>query len=382
MRPHALMAFLLLAASAPALAADGPRARLRELGIAVGQYTPGRWNAITDVAGVKVGQVTRVEGDDVRTGVTAVWPRDDVWHHKVFAASFVLNGNGEMTGLAWVKEAGWLETPIVLTDTLSVGRASDAVVSWMERRYPQMGHAEDVVLPVVAECDDGFLNDQRGRHVREQDVLQALDSAKSGPVAEGAVGAGTGMVCYRFKGGIGTASRVLPKEAGGFTVGVLVNCNMGVRTDLRIDGVPVGREIKGWMPLDKVGEGSIVMVVATDAPLLPHELERLAKRAALGLARTGSTARHSSGDLMLAFSTAADLPAESPTATTTVTMVANSAITPLFEATVESAEEAVDNALTAATTTVGRGGDTAYALPLDELVTVMRRYGHDAHLPR
>ncbi|HEY9856735.1 MAG TPA: P1 family peptidase, partial [Stenomitos sp.] len=327
----AVAALALVTLSTSAIAAEAPRMRLRELGIALGQYPTGRWNAITDVAGVKVGQVTLNRGSGklvpgkgpVRTGVTAIVPRDDVWHKKVYANGFVLNGNGEMTGLSWINEAGWLETPIVLTDTLSVGKVSDAVVSWMIKRVPDMGIKDDVVLPVVAECDDSFLNDQQGRHVQASDVIQAIEGAKSGPVAEGAVGAGTGMVSYRFKGGIGTASRVLPKEAGGYTVGVLVNCNMGARTDLRIDGVPVGREISDLMPVRKPGEGSIIAVVATDAPVLPDQLQRLAKRAALGLARTGSTARHSSGDFMLAFSTAAEVPHYPQERTTTVTALSN-----------------------------------------------------------
>lgn len=374
---------LLLTFALPVAAAEPPRARLRELGVTIGTYPTGRWNAITDVAGVKVGHTTIVKGQGklvpgqgpVRTGVTAIVPRDDVWSQKVFASTFVLNGNGEMTASGWVRESGWLETPIVLVDTLSVGRAMDAVVSWMARKHPEMGRGDDVVLPMVAECDDQFLNDQRGRHVTEASVLSALDGAKSGPVPEGSVGAGTGMVSYRFKGGIGTASRVLPKDEGGYTVGVLVNANMGAREDLRVDGVPVGREITGWMPKYQPSEGSIIVVVATDAPLLPHQLERVAKRAAMGLARTGTTARHGSGDFVVAFSTAAVLP-HSPTALTMpLTMLHASELNPLFAATVEAAEEAVLNALTGATTTVGRDGNTAYALPLGELKAVMKKYG-------
>lgn len=377
----AVLALLSLATAA--IAAEPPRMRLRELGVELGQYPTGRWNAITDVAGVKVGQVTLNRGSGklvpgegpVRTGVTAILPRDDVWTRKVFAGGFVLNGNGETTGLSWIHEAGWLETPILLTDTLSVGKVSDAVVTWMARRYPAMGVSDDVVLPVVAECDDSFLNDQRGRHVRTEDVLSAIEGAKSGPVAEGSVGAGTGMVSYRFKGGIGTASRVLPKGDGGYTVGVLVNCNMGARSDLRIDGVPVGREITDLMPVRKPGEGSIIVVVATDAPLLPHQLQRLARRAALGLARTGSTARHSSGDFMLAFSTAAVVPHDPDERTMALEALNNTHISPLFEATVECTEEAIGNALTMATTTEGRDGNKVFALPLDRLKTVMRKYG-------
>lgn len=311
----------------------------------------------------------------VRTGVTAIVPRDDVWNRKVFAGGFVLNGNGEMSAMHWVREAGWLETPILLTGTLSVGRTMDAMVGWMGKKYPAMGIDDDVVLPMVGECDDSFLNDQRGRHIQEKDVYAALDGAKTGPVPEGAVGAGTGMVSYRFKGGIGSASRVLPKAAGGYTVGVLVNCNMGAREDLRIDGVPVGREITDLMPKRKPSEGSIIMVIATDAPLLPHQLERIAKRGALGLARTGTTARHSSGDFMLAFSTATVVPHYPEALTMKLEAVNNTQITPLFEATVEAAEEAVVNALVAAVTSEGRDGHVAYELPHERLRAVMKKYG-------
>jgi D-aminopeptidase len=349
----------------------------------VGVLPPGRWNAITDVPGVKVGHVTLRSGEGklvpgkgpVRTGVTAIVPRDDVWRHKVFAGGVVLNGNGQMTALDWVKETGWLETPIVLTDTLSVGRASDAVVSWSARNNPAMGIDDDVVLPCVAECDDSFLNDQRGRHVREAHVIAALDGARSGPVAEGAVGAGTGMIAYRFKGGIGTASRVLPKDQGGWTVGVLVNANLGWREHLRIDGVPVGEHIKDLMPQRKPSEGSIIMIVATDAPLLPDQLERVARRTTLGLARTGTVAAQSSGDFALAFSTAHDVPHYPEARTFPVTALSNAHISPIFAATVEATEEAVGNALTMATTTVGRDGNTAHAIPLDRLKALMKAHG-------
>lgn len=367
----------------PAAARPAGRARLRELGITIGVLPPGRLNAITDVPGVKVGHVTLVSGDGklvpgqgpVRTGVTAIVPRDDVWNHKVFAGGVVLNGNGQATALDWIREAGWLETPIVLTNTLSVGRVSDAVVTWMARKNPDMGIGDDVVLPCVAECDDSFLNDQRGRHVREPHVLAAIDGARPGPVAEGAVGAGTGMIAYRFKGGIGTASRVLPKEQGGWTVGVLVNANLGWREHLRIDGVPVGEHLKDLMPARKPSEGSIIMVVATDAPLLPNQLERLARRTALGLGRTGTVAAHSSGDFAIAFSTATDVPHYPEAKTMALTALNTSHISPLFAATVEATEEAIGNALTMATTTTGRDGNTAHALPLDRLMALMKAHG-------
>lgn len=380
--PKRLIACLLLLTALPVSAAEPPRARLRDVGVTIGTMAPGPHNAITDVPGVKVGQVTLRRGDGklvkgrgpVRTGVTAIVPRDDVWNKKCFAASFTLNGNGEVTGTDWIAEAGWLETPIVLTDTLSVGKVSDAVVTWMAKHHPNMGDGDDVVLPVVAECDDSFLNDQQGRHVSTADVMQAIEGASGGPVAEGAVGAGTGMVAYRFKGGIGTASRKLSGAEGGWTVGVLVNCNMGAREDLRLDGVPVGREITDLMPRYKPSEGSIIVVVATDAPGLPHQLERIAKRAAMGLARTGSTARQSSGDFMLAFSTGTVVPHQPDALTMPVNALNNDSINPLFQATIEATEEAIGNALTMATTTVGRDGNTAYALPLDRLKAVMKKY--------
>jgi D-aminopeptidase len=380
---------LALLLTSPAVAAEPARHRLRELGIVIGQYPPGKFNAITDVPGVKVGQVTLKSGSGklvkgkgpVRTGVTAIVPRDDVWESKCFASTFALNGNGEMTGTHWINEAGWLETPILLTDTLSVGRVSDAVVTWMAREHPDMGDGDDVVLPVVAECDDSFLNDQQGRHVSTADVIRAIDTASSGPVAEGAVGAGTGMNCYRFKGGIGTASRKLAAKDGGWTVGVLVNCNMGNREDLRLDGVPIGREITDLMPRYKPSDGSIIVIVATDAPVLPHQLNRLAKRAAMGLARTGTTARQSSGDFMLAFSTGTVVPHQPDALTMPLTALNNDAINPLFGATVEATEEAIGNALAMAETTVGRDGNTSYAMPLDRVQAIMKKYGRLQAIP-
>ncbi|MEB3186596.1 MAG: P1 family peptidase [bacterium] len=357
------------------------RARLRDLGIRIGRGTPGRFNAITDVPGVKVGHVTLVAGDGplvpgqgpVRTGVTAIVPREDVWRNKCFAAGHVFNGNGEVTGLHWVNESGHLETPILLTDTLSVGRVADSVVSWMCRQYPDMGRLSDTVLPVVAECDDQFLNDQQGRHVGPEHVFAAIDGATSGPVAEGCVGAGTGMVAYRFKSGIGTASRVLPVKTGGYTVGVLVNANMAPRPELRIAGVPVGELITDLMPQLKPSEGSIIMVVATDAPLLPHQLARVAKRAIMGLSRTGSTGRNSSGDFVLAFSTA-NTWTENEDATQSVQAAHGDVLDGVFDSAVEATEEAIGNALTAATTTRGWDGHTVHALPLDRLKSLVRKY--------
>jgi D-aminopeptidase len=352
------------------------RQRARELGIVVGRYQPGPLNAITDVAGVKVGQVTLIRGEGplkpgegpVRTGVTVVVPRDDVWHKKVPAGAFVLNGTGEMTGLAWVAESGFLEYPIALTNTLNVPLVANGVMSWMIRRYPQIGITDDTLTPVVAECDDSRLNDSQGRHVSEADVAKALDEAAGGPVAEGTVGAGTGMVSYGFKGGIGTSSRRLPAEDGGYTVGVLVNANHGRREELMVAGVPVGKAYgAGEQASLAGGEGSIIVIIATDAPLDARQLGRLAKRAALGLARTGSTARHGSGDFMLAFSTGNTIPHYPKDQTFAMTHLADTHANPLFTATVEATEEAILNALTMATTVVGRDGRRVDAISLSRL---------------
>ncbi len=399
---------------------EEPRRRARELGITVGRYQPGPNNAITDVAGVKVGQVTVVRGDGalkpgegpVRTGVTVVIPRDDVWHKKVPAGSFVLNGTGEMTGLAWVAESGFLEYPVALTNTLNVPRVANGVMSWMIKRYPGIGISDDTLTPVVAECDDSRLNDSQGRHVSETDVLAALDGAAGGPVAEGSVGAGTGMVSYGFKGGIGTSSRRLPDEEGGYTVGVLVNANHGRREELVVAGVPVGKlyeregaplgsarpgrltdspasadvthvipriadpaptqpnRLTGILP-ESDHEGSIIIIIATDAPVDARQLGRLAKRAALGLARTGSTARHGSGDFMLAFSTGNTVPHYPKDRTFSMTHLADTHLNPLLSATVEATEEAVLNALTMATTMVGRDGRRVEAISLSKLRTLL-----------
>ena len=363
---------------------EEPRLRARALGIVVGSYTPGPLNAITDVAGVTVGQTTLISGagplkpglGPIRTGVTVVIPRDDVWHKKVPAGSFVLNGTGEMTGLAWISESGFLEYPIALTNTLNVPRVANGVMNWMIARYPEIGITDDTLTPVVAECDDGRLNDIQGRHVSEADVVQALDSASAGVVQEGSVGAGTGMVSYGFKGGIGTSSRRLPETEGNYTIGVLVNANHGRRPELAMDGVPVGRLYEAIPPVTQVlspgqSEGSIIVIVATDAPLDSRQLTRLAKRAALGLARTGSTARHGSGDFMLAFSTANVIPHYPKDRTYTLTQLADTHMNPLITATVEATEEAVLNALTMATTVVGRDGHRVEAISLTRLRTIL-----------
>ncbi|NOT24382.1 MAG: P1 family peptidase [Nitrospiraceae bacterium] len=392
-RTSVLVLTMLCVAVAPDFrshAGDGqePRQRVRDLGIAIGSYPTGPLNAITDVVGVKVGHATLISGEGalkpsqgpVRTGVTVIVPREDVWHKKVPAGAFVLNGTGEMTGLAWVAESGFLEYPIALTNTLNVPRVANGVMSWMIKQYPEIGITDDTLTPVVAECDDGRLNDIQGRHVSEQDVMSALDNASSGPVKEGTVGAGTGMVSYGFKGGIGTASRKLSDKEGSYTVGVLVNANHGRRPELVVSGVPVGKlyeppqQVSGTLSPGQ-SEGSIIVVIATDAPLDGRQLTRLAKRAALGLARAGSTARHGSGDFMLAFSTANVIPHYPKEPTYDLTHLSDTHLNPLITATVEATEEAILNALTMATTVVGRDGYRAEAISLARLHTIFDRYG-------
>ena len=378
-----LLTILVFSAHQGALAQDpdGTRARARDLGIVIGRYEPGPQNAITDVAGVKVGHITLVHGEGkltpgkgpVRTGVTVIIPRDDVWHNKVPAGAFVLNGTGEMTGLAWVAESGFLEYPIALTNTLNVPRVANGVMTWMIRNYPGIGITDDTLTPVVAECDDSRLNDSQGRHVSEDNVVAALDGASSGPVMEGGVGAGTGMISYGFKGGIGTSSRRLSDQEGGHTVGVLVNANHGRREELMINGVPVGKRYDADGLAVSGSEGSIIIVIATDAPLDARQLGRLAKRAALGLARTGSTARHGSGDFMLAFSTGNTIPHYPETRTFSMTRMADTHLNSLFTATVEATEEAIVNALTMASTMIGRDDHRVEAISLSKLTALLHR---------
>ena len=376
----------------PVMAAAQKPERGRDLGIPF-EGTPGSLDAITDVAGVEVGHRTLVAGNGkrvvgkgpVRTGVTAVFPRGRGATDPVFAGWFTMNGNGEMTGTTWVEESGFLWGPVMITNTHSVGVVRDAVIEWAVRD----GRIQDDAwsLPVVAETWDGGLNDINGFHVTKQDAWAAMDSARGGPVAEGNVGGGTGMVCNRFKGGIGTASRRLEAKDGGYTVGVLVQCNYGARAPLRIAGVPVGREIADLMPCRepcgsarsareaRLAEdvGSIIIVVATDAPLLPHQLKRIARRAALGVGRLGGLASNSSGDIFIAFSTA-NPRASRDSGLATVSMVANDRITPLFEATVQATEEAIVNAMLAAQTMVGADDLKVYALPHDRLREVLKKY--------
>ncbi len=367
--------------------------RARDLGVPF-EGRPGPLNAITDVKGVEVGHTTLIAGSGklvvgqgpVRTGVTAILPRGKSPASQVFAGWFSLNGNGEMTGTTWVEESGFLEGPVMITNTHSVGVVRDAVIKWRVHLAPPDETGYWWSLPVVAETYDGYLNDVNGFHVTPQDAFHALDSARSGPVAEGNAGGGTGMICYEFKGGIGTASRQLRAAEGGYTVGVLVQCNCGAREQLRIAGVPVGQEItsdKVWGKLTSNTDeekGSIIIVVATDAPLLPHQLKRLARRASLGLARTGSTSGNGSGDIFIAFSTANPGAAKSP-GLAQVQMVANDDMDPIFSATVQATEEAIVNALVAAETMTGADDHKAIALPHDRLRELLKKYNRLATQP-
>lgn len=376
--------------------------RTRDLGVTIGRGQPGPDNAITDVPGVRVGHTTIIEGDGplvvghgpIRTGVTVVVPRDsDRQDEPVFAGCHRLNGNGEMTGLEWVRESGMLTSPVAITNTHSVGVVRDALVAaGIDRAGVQHVNWS---LPVVGETYDGLLSDMNGFHVRPEHLRSAFDAASAGPVAEGGVGGGTGMVCHEFKGGIGTASRVLSRDRGGHTVGVLVQANYGKRAWLRVDGVPVGAEITtaevpspydheaaNGPAMPPPGSGSIIVVVATDAPLLPHQCERVAQRAGLGIARAGGTGGHTSGDLFIAFATGNRLPVAPGDSITDlaydVRAVGDGVIDAIFDGVIEATEEAIINALVAAQTMVGRDGITARALPHDRLLEIMARYGRPA----
>jgi D-aminopeptidase len=353
------------------------RARLRDLGITLGVIPAGTHNAITDVPGVRVGHCT-VSHDTprvARTGVTVIFPRDEsIWFDHAFAGFHVLNGNGDFTGTHWIEESGLLTTPIAITNTHQVGLVRDTLVAYSTEQHG----VHEWVMPLVAETYDGWLNDINAFHITSEHVYQAIADAHSGPIAEGCVGGGTGMICYDFKGGIGTASRLVDTPSGGFTVGVLVQANHGDRHLFRVDGVPVGRELSFEvvpLPWDEPQQsGSIIAILATDAPLVPGQCRRLAQRATIGLARTGCVGHNGSGDLFLAFSTANHVsPRQSQPFD--VTMLPYPHMNPLFDGVAEAVEEAVTNALTAAETTTGFNGRTAQALPLDDLVKVMKKYG-------
>ena len=379
---------LLVASLIPqARAADAAsRPRARDLGVPF-DGTPGPLNAITDVAGVLVGHTTLISGSGklvlgkgpVRTGVTAILPRGlDSIQRFSFAGWFAENGNGEMTGTTWVEEGGFLEGPVMITNTHSVGVVRDAVIAWRVAHGPEDNTGAWWSLPVVAETWDGWLNDINGFHVKPEHVFQALEHAHAGAVEEGNVGGGTGMICNGYKGGIGTASRRLTPKDGGYTIGVLVQCNYGRRANLRVAGIPVGQEIFGedpyaFVPSEAAETGSIIVVVATDAPLLPHQLKRVARRVTLGLGRTGSTAGNGSGDIFIAFSTANPEASVSPHLVT-LQMVPNGALDPIFDATVQATEEAVINALIAAEDMTGIDGHHVTALSHQKLREVLARH--------
>jgi D-aminopeptidase len=367
------------------LAQTKPRAR--DLGVPFEGAT-GQFNAITDVKGVEVGYVTLISGEgkqSVRTGVTAILPQGRNFNGRVFAAWHTLNGNGEMTGTTWVDESGGLGSPIMITNTHSVGIVRDAVIEWGAKRFPGEGYSGDFSLPVVAETWDGFLNDINGFHVKKEHVFEALEKAAGGALAEGSVGGGTGMMSHAFKGGTGTSSRVLDARFGGYTVGVLVQANYGARQLFSVAGAPVGKEIKDLTPAPgkqsvgmvskmEEGGGSIIVVVATDAPLLPHQLKRLVKRVSLGIGNVGGRGENSSGDIFIAFSTANTAEFSKSEEVANLKMLPNEKINQLFWATAQATEESIINAMVAAETMKGYNGNTAFALPHDRLKEVLKKY--------
>ena len=346
--------------------------RVRDCGINIGIYPTGQHNAITDVPGVKVGHSTLVKDDNIRTGVTAILPHDgNIFMHKVPAAIYIANGFGKLTGYSQVEELGNLETPVILTNTLSVPTAADALIDYTLSVEDNKGFVRSL-NPVVGETNDGSLNDIQGRHVTKTDVINAINSATSGRVPEGAVGAGTGTICFGYKGGIGTASRVLPRDKGGYTVGVLVQTNFG--GNLTIAGIPVEEELKNASGPNS-GDGSCMIVVATDAPITARNLKRLAKRAVFGVAKTGGHCSNGSGEYVIAFSTAEDLriPYHAPGQDMLkIKELRNSKMTPLFEAVIEATEEAILNSLFAANTMTGRNGLTIEKLPLSKVLNILK----------
>ncbi|HYW65197.1 MAG TPA: P1 family peptidase [Candidatus Dormibacteraeota bacterium] len=381
-----LLAFVTVAGPSYPQEKSAAKPRARDLGVPF-DGTPGPLNAITDVPGVTVGHTTLISGEGklevgkgpVRTGVTAILPRGkEALDGAVFAGWWSLNGNGEMTGTTWVEESGLLSGPVMITNTHSVGVVRDAVIQWTVA-HRAVGPDDDWwSLPVVAETWDGWLNDINGFHVKPEHVFHAIDTAHTGPVEEGAVGGGTGMICNSFKGGIGTSSRKMTAAEGGYTVGVLVQCNYGRRQTFRVAGIPVGREIPNddpyaFVPGNITERGSIIVVVATDAPLLPHQLKRLARRVSLGLGRDGSISGNGSGDIFIAFSTA-NPGASAADHTVDLKMLPNDLLNPVFEATVEATEESVINAMVAATSMTGIDNHHVTALPHDQLRAVLKKY--------
>ncbi len=352
------------------------RPRLRDLGITIGTYPVGRHNAITDVPDVLVGHTTLLYDEPrvARTGVTVIVPRrGDIWRDQAPAGVHAFNGCGEMTGSHWIEESGMLSSPIAITCTHSIGTAHEALGKYGQRH----GHTHMFALPVAAETYDGHLNDADAHHLKDEHVFEAIEIASDGPVTEGNVGGGTGMICHQFKGGIGTASRLVENKSGRWTVGALVQANYGRRHLLRVDGVPVGRELGPEvvpLPSKPTGDGSIIIIIATDAPLIPSQCKRLAQRATVGLARVGGVGHNFSGDIFLAFSTGNHIP-ERTDRLIDLKMMSHDEMDPLFEATAEAVEEAILNALCAAETMIGYQGYTVHALPLDKLQMVMKKYG-------
>ncbi|MEQ9592302.1 MAG: P1 family peptidase [Cyclobacteriaceae bacterium] len=381
LRASTIVALVFLSLS---IHAQPSKPRARDLKIPF-EGTPGKFNAITDVPGIEVGHKTIINGSGklevgkgpARTGVTAIFPLGKNSMDRVFASWFTLNGNGEMTGTTWIDESGCLGSPILITNTHSVGTVRDAVIQWyVNKNVSDGGYSGDFSLPVVAETWDGFLNDINGFHVKQADVFEAMEKASTGAVAEGNVGGGTGMIVHSFKGGIGTSSRLVETKVGNYTVGVLVQANYGAREQLTIAGVPVGKEITDLRPtagrLDE-DQGSIIVVAATDAPMLPHQLQRLVKRVALGVGVVGGRGGNSSGDIFIAFSTA-NPEASAMDKLANLKMLPNEMINPFFDAVAQATEESIVNAMIAAETMEGANGNKVYAIPHDRLITVMKKY--------
>ncbi len=361
------------------------RCRLRDLGFSIGEYPTGKWNAITDVKDVRVGHTTLIEGSGrrkpgngpVRTGVTVIIPSEDVYNRRLTSGGFILSGAGEVTGYTQMAAWGCLETPLALTNTLSVGRVSDSIIKWMAQKYPAIGDQQEVIIPVVGECDDSFLNDAVGLHIKPVHVFSALDTAKGEAVEEGAVGAGTGMVCCDFKGGIGTSSRVFPMGSQNYTMGVLVLSNFGVMEHLRMDGYPIGRVLTG--PQGSYSRrvnnyGSIIVVVATDMPLTAMQLNRVCRRAALGIGRVGSYGAHSSGEIIIGFSTANIIPRTAASPQVNFTVILDMFLDPAYKAVIECTEEAILNSLTTAVDMEGAGGNRVPAINLTLLKSLLEHY--------
>lgn len=361
------------------------RCRLRDLGVSIGEYPTGPLNGITDVPGVRVGHSTLIEGSGrrkpgngpVRTGVTVILPNEDIYNQKLISGGFILSGAGEIAGLTQLMEWGFIETPIALTNTLSVGRVSDSVVKWMARHYPQIRDLAEVIIPVVGECDDSFLNDAVGLHIKPEHVFAALDNAKAEAVLEGAVGAGTGMLCCDFKSGIGTSSRVIPIGKEKYTMGVLVVSNFGVMEHLRVDGYPIGEVLvraQGEYGRRTQSYGSIIVVIGTDMPLTAMQINRICRRAALGIGRVGSYGAHSSGEIIIGFSTANVVPRTPVQPQIQYKMILDTYLDPAYKGVIEATEEAILNSLTAAVDMEGANNNRVPAIKLDLLKALLQHY--------